>query len=345
MSGGDTPATDGATTGADGDRGMGRAFTDDAAFVPYLVAGDPSADATVEYVEALVEGGADAVELGLPFSEPIAEGATIQEGIVRALEGGMTPERYFELVERIDVDAPIAVMTYYNLILQYGSAHREREDPTGDDTAGPSVEPFVARAAEAGVEGVIVPDLPVDEADPLRAACDRHGLDLVFIVAPTTTDDRLAAMLERVSGYLYVQARLGTTGAREEMSDRTAESLARLQEHDHDLDVPTAVGFGVSTGEHAQRVTAAGADGVIVGSALVDVVAEGAAEGRSTEAVAADLREYAREFKQGALAGARDRTEDGETPEESPDADGDGEDRRDRAEPQVRTASGPESEP
>ena len=244
-------------------RGMASAFVGEAAFVPYLVAGDPSAEATVEYVEALVEGGADAVELGMPFSEPIAEGATIQEGIVRALEGGMTPERYFELVERIDVDAPIATMTYYNLILQYGS---RREGP-------PSVEPFVARAAEAGVEGVIVPDLPVDEADPLRAACDEYGLDLVFIVAPTTTDERLAATLERVSGYLYVQARLGTTGAREEMSDRTAESLARLEEHDHELGVPTAVGFGVSTGEHARRVTAAGADGVIVGSALVDVVA------------------------------------------------------------------------
>ncbi len=322
---------------------MASAFADDAAFVPYLVAGDPSADATAEYVEALVEGGADAVELGLPFSEPIAEGATIQEGIVRALEAGMTPERYFELVERIDVDAPIAVMTYYNLILQYGSAHGDGK--AGDDTRGPSVEPFVARAAEAGIEGVIVPDLPVDEADPLRAACDRHGLDLVFIVAPTTTDDRLAAMLDRVSGYLYVQARLGTTGAREEMSDRTAESLARLAEHDHDLNVPTAVGFGVSKGEHARQVTAAGADGVIVGSALVNVVADGAAEGRPTGAVAADLTEYAREFKQGALAGAQDRT-DGGTPDAGAETGtNENDDRRDGPEPQVRTASGPESEP
>jgi tryptophan synthase alpha chain len=300
--------------------GMRGAFDDEAAFVPYLVAGDPTPEATKAYVEALVEGGADAVELGLPFSEPIAEGATIQEGIVRALEGGMTPERYFELVEAIDVDAPIAVMTYYNLILQYGVAH-------GGGRGGPSVEPFVARAAAAGVGGVIVPDLPVDEADELRAACDEYGLDLVFIVAPTTTDDRLAAMLDRVSGYLYVQARLGTTGARAEMSDRTAESLARLEEHDHDVAVPTAVGFGVSTGEHARRVTEAGADGVIVGSALVEVVAEGVAAGRATEDVAADLREYAAEFKRGALQGATDA---GTAVDE----------RRDEPEPQARTPGG-----
>ncbi|PSQ39535.1 tryptophan synthase subunit alpha [Halobacteriales archaeon SW_5_70_135] len=322
---------------------MARAFAEDAAFVPYLVAGDPSAEATVEYVEALVEGGADAVELGLPFSEPIAEGATIQEGIVRALEGGMTPERYFELVERIDVDAPIAAMTYYNLILQHGS---RSEGP-------PSVEPFVARAAEAGVEGVIVPDLPVDEADPLRAACDEYGLDLVFIVAPTTTDERLAAALERVSGYLYVQARLGTTGAREETSDRTAESLARLEDHDRELGVPTAVGFGVSAGEHARRVTAAGADGVIVGSALVDVVAEGVERGRPTAAVADELREYAAEFKRGAVAGAGDGkagAPDGNGETGAPDRDGetgapDGDARQDGPEPRLRTGGGTDGGP
>jgi len=325
------PATaDGATgeTSAP-ERGMARAFDDAAAFVPYLVAGDPSAEATVAYVESLVEGGADAVELGLPFSEPIAEGATIQEGIVRALSGGMTPERYFALVEQIDVDVPIAAMTYYNLILQYGAAR-------GDD-GPPGVEPFVARAADTGIEGVIVPDLPVDEADPLRSACDEYGLDLVFIVAPTTTDDRLAAMLDRVSGYLYVQARLGTTGARERMSDRTAESLARLDDHDSDLTVPTAVGFGVSTGDHARRVIEAGADGVIVGSALVDTVAEGVDRGHSTASVAERLREDAVEFKRGALAGATARARGDETTGEPAT---DGGERRDGPEPQLRTGGG-----
>ena len=133
-----------------------------------------------------------------------------------------------------------------------------------------------------GIDGLVVPDLPPEEAGPLRAACDEFGLDLVFIVAPTTRGDRLERMRERVSGYVYVQARLGTTGARDDVSGRTEESLARLA----DWSVPKAVGFGIKTGEHAERIVAAGADGVIVGSALVDIVAEGVAADTPTEEVA-----------------------------------------------------------
>jgi tryptophan synthase alpha chain len=268
-----------------------RAFADGPAFVPYVVAGDPSADATRRYVEALVEGGADAVELGLPFSEPIAEGSTIQGGIARALEAGMTPARFLDLAASLDVDAPLVVMTYYNLIYQYGTP----------DDGERSVEPFVGAAADAGIEGIVVPDLPVDEADPLRAACDEHGLDLVFIVAPTTTDDRLERIMERVSGYVYVQARLGTTGARADVSDRTAESLARLSGYD----VPKAVGFGISEGDHAERVVAAGADGVIVGSAIVDRIAAGVEEDAPVGEVAAGLESFAAELKAGAERGYR----------------------------------------
>jgi tryptophan synthase alpha chain len=264
-----------------------RVFEDGPAFVPYVVAGDPSPEATVEYVEALVEGGADAVELGLPFSEPIAEGSTIQAGIVRALDAGMTPDRFFDVVERIDADAPLVVMTYYNLVYQYG------------DERG--VAPFVAAAAEAGIEGLVIPDLPVDEADPLREACDSHGLDLVFIVAPTTTEERMERIRRRVSGYVYVQARLGVTGQRADVSDHTAESLARLS----GTDVPKAVGFGISDGDHAEEVVAAGADGVIVGSAIVDRIAEGVERGEPTDSVAADLRSFAAELKAGARRGAK----------------------------------------
>ncbi len=291
-----------------------RAFADGPAFVPYLVAGDPDPDATVAYVEALVEGGADAVELGLPFSEPIAEGQTIQSAIVRALEGGMTPEGFFDLVERIDVDAPLVVMTYYNLIHRYGrggigdgenasadaavgAADGEAGVEVSDQEAG--VEAFVARAAAAGIDGVIVPDLPVEESDPLRRACDRHGMDLVYIVAPTTRGERIDRVLDRASGFLYVQARLGTTGAREDVSERTATSLERFA----GSDLPRAVGFGISEGEHAERVVAAGADGVIVGSAVVDIVGEGVREDLSTGTVADRLREKARELKRGAERG------------------------------------------
>ena len=188
---------------------------DEPAFVPYLAAGDPSVEASRAYVEALERGGADAIELGLPFSEPIAEGPTIQRAIVRALEAGMTPTRYFEFVESLEVDVPLVCMTYYNLVYQYGA-----------DGAEP-LRPFVERAADAGIAGLVIPDLPAEEADPLRAACDEFGLDLVFIVAPTTRGDRLERVLAQVSGYVYVQARLGVTGAREAVSDRTAESLER----------------------------------------------------------------------------------------------------------------------
>ena len=263
------------------------AFADGPAFVPYLAAGDPGYEASLEYVEALERGSADVIELGLPFSEPIAEGSTIQEAVVRALEAGMTPDRYFEFVEDLNVDVPLVCMTYYNLVYQYGASEAER---------GP--RPFVERAAEVGIEGFVVVDLPAEEAGPLREACDEFGLDLIFIVAPTTEGERLERMRERVSGYVYVQSRLGTTGARDQVSDYTERSLSRLA----DWDVPKAVGFGIKTGDHAERIIAAGADGIIVGSALVDIVAEGVDE--PTADVAARLEAKARELKQGATRGA-----------------------------------------
>lgn len=261
--------------------GIDRAFADGPAFIPYLVAGDPTAEASAEYVAALARGGADVIELGLPFSEPIAEGPTIQAAIARALESGMTPTRYFAFVADLDVEVPLVCMTYYNLIHAYG---------TGE---GPDA--FVERAAAAGIDGIIVPDLPVEESDALAAACTEQGLDLIFIVAPTTTEGRLEAIRERVSGYVYVQARLGTTGARSSISDRTSESLDRVA----DWSVPKAVGFGISEPEHARDVVAAGADGVIVGSALVALIAAD-----DPVAIIADrLEKRARALKAGARAG------------------------------------------
>jgi tryptophan synthase alpha chain len=279
------------TGGSDGSR-IAAAFADGPAFVPYLAAGDPDYDSSLAYVEALERGGADVIELGLPFSEPIAEGPTIQQAIVRSLDAGMTPERYFEFVADLDVDVPLVCMTYYNLLYQYGRRH----SPSGD----PGPEAFVARAAEVGIDGFVVPDLPAEEAGPLRAACDEHGLDLVFVVAPTTRGERLRRIMSQVSGYVYVQARLGVTGTRDDVSSQTDESLARLAE----WDVPKAVGFGITTGDHAERVVAAGADGVIVGSALVDIVAEGHESDAPTEETASRLESKAAELKAGAQRGA-----------------------------------------
>jgi tryptophan synthase alpha chain len=274
---------------------------DEPAFIPYLAVGDPNMAASEQYVEALVEGGADCVELGLPFSEPIAEGPTIQQAVVRSLSEGTTPEAFFEFVERLDVDVPLVCMTYYNLVFRYGAEAGTSAGEGSHTTPGP--RPFVKRAAEAGLDGFVIPDLPAEEADALRAACDEFDLDLVFIVAPTTTDERLEPIRERVSGYVYVQARLGVTGAQADVSDQTAESLARIA----DWDVPKAVGFGISSGEHAARVVEAGADGIIVGSALVDIIAEGIETGKPTADVADELREKARELKQGAVRGAERR--------------------------------------
>ncbi|PSQ09982.1 tryptophan synthase subunit alpha [Halobacteriales archaeon QS_5_70_15] len=286
---------------------VAEAFADGPAFVPYLAAGDPSYGASLEYVRALIDGGADVLELGLPFSEPIAEGPTIQSAIVRSLEGGMTPRRYFEFVEELDSPVPVVCMTYYNLIYQYGDSEaRKASDSAGGEAAsekGPA--PFVRRAAEVGIDGFVVPDLPAEEAGPLREACDEHGLDLISIVAPTTTESRLEKLLGICSGYVYVQARLGVTGARANVSGRTAESLARLV----DSPLPKAVGFGISSGEQAASVVEAGADGIIVGSALVDVVAEGHENDDPVEGTADRLREKARELEEGAVAGGQRRPE------------------------------------
>ena len=294
-------ATRGSETG--NSDAIAAAFADGPAYIPYLAVGDPDYESSLEYVEALDRGGADIIELGLPFSEPIAEGPTIQGALVRALDGGMTPDRFFAFAEELDVEAPLVCMTYYNLIYQYrGNEARHGSDAAGGAaTDGP--RPFVERAAAAGIEGLVVPDLPAEEADPLREACDEFGLDLVFIVAPTTVGERLDRIMSHVSGYVYVQARLGTTGARSDVSDQTTESLDRLAEYD----VPKAVGFGISAGEHAERIVAGGADGIIVGSALVDIVADGVENDRSTDEVAADLEALSRELKEGAERGYASR--------------------------------------
>lgn len=278
-----------ATTG--NSEAIAAAFADGPAFVPYLAVGDPDYESSMAYVEALERGGADIIELGLPFSEPIAEGPTIQGAIVRALEAGLTPADYFRFVEEVDVDVPLVCMTYYNLIYQYGN----------DETDRPRA--FVERASSAGIEGLVVPDLPAEEATPLREACDEFGLDLVFIVAPTTEGARLHRIMDQVSGYVYVQARLGTTGAQTDVSDQTGESLARLSE----WSVPKAVGFGISEGSHAERIVGAGADGIIVGSALVENVATGAEEELPTAEVANRLETLARELVTGAREGYTQR--------------------------------------
>jgi tryptophan synthase alpha chain len=241
------------------------------ALIAYICAGDPTPSATKEYVTALVRGGADIIELGLPFSDPTADGPTIQAGIERALNGGMTPDIYFRTVGSLKMHIPLVVMTYYNIIFKRG------------------LEKFVKDCAASGISGIIVPDLPPEESGELGGFCKINDVDLIFLVAPTTTDERLKRILADGKGFIYLVARLGVTGARSDVALSTRDLIKRVK-----TTTPKAVGFGISSGKQAAEIIHAGADGVIVGSAFVDIIASG------TD-VPARLEVLARELKDGAL--------------------------------------------
>ena len=233
----------------------------------YVMAGDPSVEATGEIVKALVNGGADIIEIGFPFSDPVADGLTIQAAGQRALAAGMSIQRYFNLIKDLDVTVPLVCMTYYNPVFRYG------------------VEKFIERAADSGISGLIIPDIPVEETADLKNSCEKNGLDLIFLIAPTTTDERVGKILERGSGFLYLVSRLGVTGTREDVSSSTNELLSRVE-----TELPKAVGFGISTGRQANEVIKAGADAVIVGSAFVRIIEEGQNVNEKLESLARDLK-------------------------------------------------------
>ncbi len=237
------------------------------ALICYIMAGDPSAEATSKFVKALAAGGADIIELGFPFSDPVADGPTIQVAGQRALAAGMDIRHYFELVKTLDVRIPLVCMTYYNPVFRYG------------------VEKFVEGAAKAGIGGLIIPDIPVEEAADLKSNCEKYGLDLIFLVAPTTTNDRIKKILQRGSGFIYLVSRLGVTGTREDVSSSAKDLLARVE-----TEIPKAVGFGISTGKQAEEVRKAGADAVIVGSAFVKIIEECKDVNERLEALARELK-------------------------------------------------------
>lgn len=238
------------------------------ALIAYICAGDPSPEATKEYVEALARGGADIIELGLPFSDPVADGPTIQAGIERALAGGMNPDIYFETVSSLNINIPLVVMTYYNLIFRRG------------------LEKFVKDCVASGISGIIVPDLPAEESGELAAFCKKYDVDLIFLVAPTTTEARMKRILAQGTGFIYLVARLGVTGARADIAGSTRELIKRVK-----TATPRAVGFGISNGRQAAEIIGAGADGVIVGSAFVDIIAGGKDTAEKLEALARELKE------------------------------------------------------
>jgi len=220
------------------------------ALMPYLTVGFPERDSTLELVSAMEAAGASLFELGVPFSDPLADGATIQRAAQRALENGVTFAGCLETVAALrarGVQAPLLLMGYYNPLLRFG------------------VERACRELAAAGGDGWIVPDMPPEEAGELQAAAAAHGLDLIMFVAPTTPDARIAELVARASGFIYVVSLTGTTGARQELSAGLADVLARVRRH---TELPLVVGFGISTAAHVAQVARI-ADGAIVGSATV----------------------------------------------------------------------------
>ena len=238
--------------------------------VAYLMAGDPDLATTEKMALACIRGGADLVELGVPFSDPIADGPEIQAAGQRALRAGTRPRDVLDLAARLrrGSDAPLLLMTYLNPVLAMG------------------LTPFAERAAAAGVDGVIVPDLSLEESPEIRGVLDGAQIDLVQLVAPSTPDGRAAAIGAVSRGFVYVVARYGTTGTR---SDLPEGLRSRLQALHHTASLPLAVGFGVSTPDHVRTLATSGADGIVVGSAIVRMAAEEA----DPEAVEAFVRELA----------------------------------------------------
>jgi tryptophan synthase alpha chain len=250
-----------------------------AAFVAYLCAGDPDFDTSLAACRAVAAAGADILELGVPFSDPLADGLTNQLAAQRALESGMTAARVFELVARIreTSDVPIVFYTYYNLVFSNG------------------VENYVRSARSAGVDGLLILDLPPEESREAEEACGKHGMETVCIVAPTTPDSRLPRIAAAATGFIYYVSREGVTGVREHLAQGIPEAVARIRAHTR---LPVAVGFGISTRAQVAQVASL-ADGVVVGSALVNVVRDGlgdragigaALERRVSELAAGTLR-------------------------------------------------------
>jgi tryptophan synthase alpha chain len=230
-----------------------------AAFVAYLCAGDPDFETSLAACRALIRAGTDILEIGVPFSDPLADGLTNQLAAQRALEGGMTAKRVFELTRRLRdefPETPIVFYTYYNLAFSNG------------------VDAYVSAAKAAGVDGILTLDLPPEEGAEMNAACRQHGIETVLIVAPTTPDARIPAIVAATTGFIYYVSREGVTGVRDKVAANLAESVARIRLH---TALPVAVGFGISTRAQVAEV-AAQADGVVVGSALVNCIRDHLAE-------------------------------------------------------------------
>ncbi len=222
-------------------------------FVPFVVVGDPDYDTSKKIIMKMIDEGADMLELGFAFSDPIADGPTIQLADKRALDNGGCVDSSFKMIKEIKgySKIPVSLLVYSNLVYKRG------------------IDKFYADASDAGVDYVLVADVPVEEAGPFVEAAKKYGVDAVFIVAQTTTSSRMSLILREVCGYVYLVSVLGVTGARSGVSDSTLELVRKVK---RETKIPVLVGFGVSEPAHARKLVSAGADGVIVGSAIVKII-------------------------------------------------------------------------
>jgi len=243
------------------------------ALIPFITAGDPDLETTAKALRALDQNGADLIELGVPYSDPLADGPVIQAAATRALSKGVRLEMVLEMLREVtpELKAPVVLFTYYNPILNRG------------------IETFLDQAVAAGAKGLVVPDLPLEEADSLLKPAAEKGIDVILLVAPTSSQDRIRAIAQQAQGFVYLVSVTGVTGIRSEIQSRVKDLLVDLREVSAK---PIGVGFGISQPEQARQVKDWGADAVIVGSAFVKRLAEGTPE----EGVAA-VAEFCRELK------------------------------------------------
>jgi tryptophan synthase alpha chain len=263
-----------------GGRGSGsRRSRAEGGLVAYVMGGDPDIATSGSVIDAVVRGGADIIEVGIPFSDPIADGRSIQAADVRSLGSGTTPALVLDLIRDAksrNPTVPIVAMTYYNILFSKG------------------LDRFLGEAKGHGVDGLIVPDLPYDEIRDYAPLAARHGLDAVLLAAPTSTPARMKAIAEHTSGFLYLVSLTGVTGARTDIQQSTVELIRAAKKYTKR--VPLGVGFGISTPDHVRAILGAGADAVVVGSAIVDRVSTFQKEG--SERMLADVEGYVRSLKE-----------------------------------------------
>jgi len=236
------------------------------AFMPFLVLGDPDEERSLALLEACAKGGAEMIEVGIPYSEPLADGPVIQRADLRALSSGIDVERALGITKKFKekYSIPLGLLVYYNLIHARG------------------FDSFYKLAKESGIDAVLAADVPVEESQELIEMAEKYELAQVFLATPTTTEERLDKILKAVSGYIYIVSVLGVTGARKSLQKRTIELVEWIRTK---TDIPLCVGFGISKPEHVREIAASGADGAIVGSAMIKVIEEHLESGDEAEAV------------------------------------------------------------